>query len=457
MWKTIYEDTISDAYREVLTVSELCDLIKQSLEENISYVWVEGEVTSFGESGAGHWYFSLKDEKGAQIKAVCFAGVNSQFGFSIKNGMHVLVYGEVSFYKNYGDCQIVVYKLEPYGKGAIHEAIEQLKEKLNSEGLFDESRKKSLPEWVRRVGIVTSLQGAAITDMLKILREKTSFIKITLIPTKVQGNGAAEEIASAIRLANNYNSICPEEERIDVLIVGRGGGSIEDLMAYNSEVVARAIADSKIPIISAVGHERDFTIADLVADHRAPTPTAAAKEIAEIERKLLEKIGDTKKRLLHCIENIKASKENLLQRFRLPFSKFVKDTKQKRNILNFLTAKLRTSVENTLGEKKLLLDNLKRRVSPLVLRNNYQEKKGRFESLKRHLLLKRDFVQRFRALLELRKVSLNAVSPLAILERGYAIVRNQEGKIIKDANQVKKGEQLEIILANGRIICVVKE
>lgn len=468
---SIFGDTRETAL-EILTVSELSNLIKNELEENISFVWVRGEVADLYVSNAGHCYFRLKDGS-SQIKAVFFASRNRGVDFS--NGMHVLVFGKVSFYEPAGDCEIVVEELESYGKGAIQEAFEQLRKKLEREGLFDESRKRRLPVLIHRVGIVTSLKGAALKDILKILREETKFIEIVIIPTRVQGEAASKEIVDAIRLANEYGQL-----KIDVLIVGRGGGSTEDLSAYNEEVVVRAIANSSIPVISAVGHERDYTLADMAADLRAPTPTAAAKVIAEREKNLVNEIEKLKEKLTRSMNNIRTEKENHLRQVKLPFSDILLATRNHRGDLGKLLSRLKTAMENivkkgeeTLGrlrgkvspavlydqlqEKREELLFLKEKVSPFILQSKLESKKKEFELLRQHLFDSKDFTEKYFNILEQRKAFLKAVSPDAVLRRGYAIVHNQKGEIVRRAEQVQKGERLEVTLANGRLICIVIE
>src|SRR5204863_4564033 len=275
--------------RAVLTVSALTEKLRQVLEEKFPMVWVEGEISNFKVYGSGHAYFTLKDS-GAQVRAVLFRNRMRRIRFEPGDGLHVLAMGSVEVYPQRGEYQLVVELLEPRGLGALQLAFEQLKARLAAEGLFDEGRKRALPRFPRKIGIVTSPSGAAIRDMLRVIGRRFGELHIVLAPCRVQGDGAAEEIARGIRDLNALGDV-------DVLIVGRGGGSLEDLWAFNEEVVARAIAGSKVPVISAVGHEVDVTIADFVADLRAPTPSAAAELVVREKQTIVETIADLHHRL----------------------------------------------------------------------------------------------------------------------------------------------------------------
>lgn len=275
---------------KIYQVSELTREIRNVLEERFPEVWVEGEISNFRPAGSGHFYFSLKDDQ-SQIRVVMFRGAQSGLRFRPENGLAVLCYGRLTVYEPRGEYQVIIEHMEPKGIGARELAFEQLKKKLEGEGLFDPSRKRPIPYLPRRVGIVTSPTGAVIRDMIHVLTRRFPNIRVLLNPVVVQGEGAAGEIAQAITEMN-------ERDDVDVLIVGRGGGSIEDLWAFNEEVVARAIGVSRIPVISAVGHETDFTIADFVADLRAPTPSAAAELAVPVKEDLLLMLRERCRRLL---------------------------------------------------------------------------------------------------------------------------------------------------------------
>ncbi|HXG04019.1 MAG TPA: exodeoxyribonuclease VII large subunit, partial [Candidatus Binatia bacterium] len=275
--------------RAVLTVTQLTEQLRRTVEERFPAVWVEGEISNFRLYGSGHAYFTLKDE-GAQLRAVMFRTRTRRLRFEPTDGLHVLAFGALEVYPQRGEYQLVVELLEPRGVGALQLAFEQLKQRLGAEGLFDAGRKRPLPRFPRRIGLVTSPDGAALRDMLRIIGRRFAGLSIVLAPCRVQGEGAAEEIAQGLADLNRLGGV-------DVIIVGRGGGSLEDLWAFNEEVVARAIAASKVPVISAVGHEVDVTIADFVADVRAPTPSAAAEMVAARRDELIERFAALELRL----------------------------------------------------------------------------------------------------------------------------------------------------------------
>ncbi|MFQ3675231.1 MAG: exodeoxyribonuclease VII large subunit, partial [Endomicrobiia bacterium] len=281
--------------KNVLTVTQLNTILKNLLEESFREIYVEGEVSNFKEYSSGHQYFSLKDNV-SQIQCIIFRDVNKNFKFKINDGMKIICYGRIDLYLPRGEHRFIIYDVIPKGIGALQLAFEQLKKKLESEGLFDESRKRKIPFLPQKIGIVTSPNGAAIRDILSVIRRRFANVEILLYPVKVQGFGAAEDIAEGIKFLNtNF----PE---LEVILVGRGGGSIEDLWAFNEEVVARAIVGSKIPIISCVGHEIDYTIADYVSDLRAPTPSAAAELVVKNKQEIVDKIYSYKLRLVQSIK-----------------------------------------------------------------------------------------------------------------------------------------------------------
>jgi len=289
--------------RRPLTVSELTNSVKTTIESRFPSVWVEGEISNFKPHSSGHWYFTLKDSR-SQLRAKCFRSSNIRIRFKPVDGLHVRARGKLSIYAPRGEYELVVETLDPVGAGALQIAFEQLRDRLSAEGLFARELKRPLPIFPRRVGVVTSPTGAAIRDILNVIGRRTRTVHVLFSPAKVQGESAGADIARAIRFINQYHERAVSEGRVndlvDVLIVGRGGGSTEDLWAFNTEEVARAIRNSTIPVISAVGHETDFTIADFVADHRAPTPSAAAEIVAAREDELctaLERLGKQLARL----------------------------------------------------------------------------------------------------------------------------------------------------------------
>src|SRR5918993_3890272 len=282
MSQPLFASLFDETERRPLTVSELTESVRKAIEARFSSVWVEGEISNFKAHSSGHWYFTIKDE-GAQLRAKCFRSANSRIRFRPKDGLHVRARGRLSVDEPRGDYELIVEALDPVGAGALRIAFEQLRDRLQAEGLFAKELKRPLPVFPRRVGIVTSPTGAAIRDILNVISRRTRTVHVLFSPARVQGDSAGPDIARAIRLINQFHERALREGRtadlVDVLIVGRGGGSTEDLWAFNTEEVARAIRKSAIPVISAVGHESDFTIADFVADVRAATPSAAAEMV----------------------------------------------------------------------------------------------------------------------------------------------------------------------------------
>jgi exodeoxyribonuclease VII large subunit len=387
-----------------LTVSQLNQLVRVTLETRMDAVWVLGEISNFRIPPSGHCYFTLKDDK-SQISAVLFRRQGQNLAFVPENGMQVLCFARVSLYTARGDLQIYVESLEPRGQGALYLAFEQLKKKLAQEGLFAAERKRPLPFLPETIGIVTSDTGAALHDMLRIIRDRYPDRRVVVRPVKVQGLGSAKEIAAAIA------DLCTTG--VEVMIVGRGGGSLEDLWAFNEEVVARAIFACSVPVISAVGHEVDFTIADFVADQRAPTPTAAAEMVVPCKKDLLAELQLIENQLLRCMQ----SKIDGAQEICRGLVKRLSDPGRK------------------LREKQQRLDDLsvdlQRRFSDRL--NHFKERLGHESS------------------------RLSALSPLAVLERGYSITHKvPDGAIVKTAEGLVVGDLVRITLAQGKATCRVE-
>ena len=387
-----------------LTVSQLNQLVRVTLETRMDAVWVLGEISNFRIPPSGHCYFTLKDDK-SQISAVLFRRQGQSLAFVPENGMQVLCFARVSLYTARGDLQIYVESLEPRGQGALYLAFEQLKKKLAQEGLFAAERKRSLPFLPETIGIVTSDTGAALHDMLRIIRDRYPDRRVVVRPVKVQGLGSAKEIAAAIA------DLCTTG--VEVMIVGRGGGSLEDLWAFNEEVVARAIFACSVPVISAVGHEVDFTIADFVADQRAPTPTAAAEMVVPCKQDLLAELQLIENQLLRCIQ----SKIDDAQDICRGLVKRLSDPGRK------------------LREKQQHLDDLsvdlQRRFADRL--NHFKERLGNESS------------------------RLTALSPLAVLDRGYSITHKvPDGAIVKTAEGLVVGDLVRITLAQGKATCRVE-
>lgn len=391
--------------RRFLTVSDLTELIRGTLESQLDALWVRGEISNFRMPPSGHFYFTLKDDK-SQIAAVMFRRQGAMLRFTPENGMAVLCFGRVSLYTVRGDLQLYVDDMEPLGQGALALAFEQLKQKLAAEGLFAPERKRELPVLPVSIGIVTSDKGAALHDMLRIIRDRYPDRRVVIRPVKVQGEGASREIAAGIAELNQNGAV-------DVIIVGRGGGSLEDLWAFNEEVVARAIYASTAPVISAVGHEIDFTIADFVADVRAPTPTAAAEMVLPLKSDLVEQVGLLEGQLG---KNIKLKLDSLREAS-AGLAKRLADPRRK------------------LRENQQFLDE----VSVALLRR-FQD---RLRQLKDHLAR--------------GSGRLDALSPLAVLDRGYSITHKlPTEEIVKDSGSLATGDRLRITFARGKALCRVE-
>jgi exodeoxyribonuclease VII large subunit len=388
-----------------LTISELNEIIKGTIESQLDAVWVVGEISNLRVPPSGHCYFTLKDEK-SQIAAVMFRRQGAALRFTPENGMEVLCFGRVSLYSVRGDLQLYVESMEPRGQGALYLAFEQLKQKLALEGLFAPERKRPLPCLPAAIGIVTSDKGAALYDMLRIIGDRFPDRRIVIRPVKVQGEGAAQEIAAAIAELDRSGEV-------EVMILGRGGGSLEDLWAFNEEIVARAIFVSTVPVISAVGHEIDFTIADFVADQRAPTPTAAAEMVVPRKADLQAEIEGFEEALLRAMRN-----------------------------------KLEIAKDYWRGLVKRLSDPGKK------LRENQQ----RLDELS--VDLSRRFQERLRQLRDRLAHGigrLDALSPLAVLDRGYSITyKLPEEGIVKDAGLLNLGDRLRVTFAKGKALCRVE-
>lgn len=383
---------------KVFSVSELNRQIKNCLEEQFSDLWIEGEISNLKPASSGHLYFSLKDSQ-SQVSTVMFRGAAMKMRFQPENGLSVLAYGRLTVYEPRGNYQIIVEHMEPKGVGALQLAFEQLKKKLSAEGLFDESRKKLLPFLPKKIGIVTSPTGAVIRDMIHVLTRRFPTIQILLRPVLVQGPGAAQEIAEAVHEMN-------ERQDIDVLIVGRGGGSVEDLWAFNEEVVARAIAQSKIPVISAVGHETDFTIADFVADVRAPTPSAAAELAVPVREELFYTLEKQRRSLYQNISSKIENYELILKRWETYFR----------------------DPGRGLTESLLKIDHIREQMISCM--------EHRFSFLQQTL--------------NHRKEHLTALNPTAILARGYAVAKRiSDQQIIRDAALLKDGDAVEVQVYQG--------
>ena len=451
MKSSLLQSLFDDEERRPMTVSELNEQVKGELERRFSSVWVEAEIVNFVAAHSGHWYFTLHDGD-SHLKAACYIRNNSRIRFQPFDGLQVRVRGKLSVYQPKGEYQILVESLQPVGEGALKVAFEQIKAKLAREGLFDEELKRPLPLLPKRVGVVTSPNGAAFHDILNVLSRRTRTVNITLIPTRVQGETAGAEIEAAIKSANKFNKI--SDDKIDVLIVGRGGGSSEDLWAFNEERVARAIRASKIPVISAVGHEIDFTIADYAGDRRAPTPSAAAEIVAESEEGLTYFIEQLREdlfqiinyRLLHLRSEFQESAMSSV------FTEFPRKLKDWQYEIEDIQTAMRERLTAQLKLKRQNLETSTSRLSPLKLASRLNSKKTRFA------LLHQKQISAIKAVLDakdenlkIRMASLDALSPLSVLNRGFSIAENEKGEILHDAAQINPDDNVKIRLAKGRI------
>lgn len=433
---------------QYLTVQALTKYIKRKFDfdPHLQDVFVKGEISNYKKHTSGHLYFTLKDNK-AKILAVMFSSQAKKLRFEPENGMTVLLHGEVTVYEPSGQYQIYVKEMEPEGIGALYLAFEQLKEKLSKEGLFNKDRKKPLPLYPKTVGVVTSPTGAAIRDILTTIKRRYPIAKIIIYPALVQGNAAAPSIVSAIETAN-------ARKEADLLIVGRGGGSIEELWAFNEEAVARAIFASEIPVISAVGHETDTTIADFVADLRAPTPTGAAELAVPNIDDLIERILNRKIRLIRAIKertNVESKRLDRLTKsyaFRYPQKLFEQKTEHLDRTVEQANRLLKQKIADTNQKMKYLEQRLKIN-HPQAQFDAANNKLG--QQVKR---MSRSFEAIFKLKEKefLSQVStLNVLSPLKVMERGYSIAYDSEDHIIKSINHVKVGDSIKVTLTDGTL------
>ena len=442
-----------------MTISELNAEVKKEIERRFSSVWIEGEIVNFLDAHSGHWYFTLHDGD-SQLKAACYKGSNWKIRFKPFDGLQVRVRGRLSLYSPRGEYQILVESLEPVGEGALKVAFEQIKLKLGKERLFDEDLKRPLPLFPRRVGVVTSPNGAAFHDILNVISRRTKTVSIVLIPTRVQGEMAGEEIRQAVILANKFNETASEKEKIDVLIVGRGGGSAEDLWAFNEEHLAREIRASEIPVISAVGHEIDWTIADYIADVRAATPSAAAEIVAEREDNLEAFIRQRTLDMFQLMNyRILQSKHDLQEMFLSPvFSEFPQQIKDWNYEIEDLRERLFGAVGEKLKTRKKNLETVSSRLSPVKLAAKLNDKKTRLALLEQKnqtaIQIRIDSKDER---LKIEMASLNALSPLAVLSRGFSIAETESGEIIRDAAKIKSGDEVKILLSRGKLKTKVLE
>ena len=437
--------------RRIWTVRDLVAAARTHLEREYTDIWVEGEISNFRAHDSGHLYFTLKDQN-AQIRAVMFRSQARLLRFRPENGMQVVLRGRVTIYEDRGELQISAEYVEPKGAGALQIAFEQLKAKLEAEGLFDAARKKSIPSLPRRIGIVTSPQAAALRDILNILQRRHHSANVLIFPAQVQGETASAEVGSGIRYFN-------KSAVVDVIIVARGGGSAEDLAAFNNEGLARIVAASAIPVISAVGHETDFTILDFVADRRAETPSAAAELVIRSRQEVEKQADGLYERLLRAVQyRLLIGRQALTELAQHgAFARTMDGIRQRQQKLDDLSYRL-------FGAERGVIERQRRRWEILAAGVRHYDLRrvlaGVRKDLQAHVTAMaaaaRNQLLGHRVRVERMTTALEALSPLAILDRGYALVFDGSGKLLKDARNVKAGDEISARLAKGEIRAVVK-
>ncbi len=437
--------------RRVYTVSDLNATIQSHFEEQFSNIWVAGEISGCKLATSGHFYFSLKDDR-SQLRSVLFKGSARFLKFKPTDGLAVIARGKLEVYEARGEYQLIVETMEPQGAGALQLAFEQMKKRLALEGLFDAARKRPLPRYPKRIGIITSPAGAVIRDILNVLERRFPGLHLRLYPAQVQGEGSLEQICAG--LAHFSTKLAGTQPWADVVILARGGGSLEDLWTFNEEAVARAIAASAVPVISAVGHETDFTIADFVADQRAPTPSAAAEIVICTRDSLLDQIAATRERalrslryrLLHCRQRLQ---ERGAQRAEAVMHRGITKRAQRVDDLEF---QLRRLSRNSFDQARRKLDDLTRRLQAADLRLKFARNRHALELLQQRLdKAAVTNLHRMNRRLDDCQLHLRQLSPLTVLSRGYAIVENQSGHVLRSSPEASVGELVRIRLHQGRL------
>jgi exodeoxyribonuclease VII large subunit len=438
--------------RDIYTVSRLVRETRSVLEGSFPLIWISGEISNLAQPASGHIYFSLKDEI-AQVRCAMFRMKRQRLRFQPQNGQQVMLRARVSLYEARGEFQLIAEHMEPAGEGALRLAFEQLKQKLAAEGLFDTARKQAIPAMPRQIGIITSPSGAAIRDLLTVLKRRFPALPVVIYPVQVQGEGAAQQMVHMLQLANRRNEC-------DVLILSRGGGSLEDLQAFNDEGLARAIHASSIPLVSGIGHEVDFTIADFIADRRAPTPSAAAELVSPDQGEWMKRLGQLgqrlgmiqRRRLQHHQERLSSLRNRLLRQH--PSQRL----QQRAQRMDELNQRLGLAQQRHLVTLQHRLEKLWSRLTHLSPQQRIENRRHRYQHL----------AQRLRRAMERRLVDnrtkwsqlardLHTLSPLNTLNRGYAIVsREEDGRIIHSSSEVEQGERISARLSQGRLVCRVE-
>lgn len=462
MSRSLLLSLFDEAERRPLSVSELTSQVRGALENRFASVWVEGEISNFKAHASGHWYFTLKDEF-AQLRATCFRGVNGRIRFRPSNGLQVRARGRLTVYEPRGDYELIVEGLDPVGAGALRVAFEQLRDRLAAEGLFDEELKRPLPLLPRRVGVVTSPSGAALRDILHVITRRTRTVNVLFAPARVQGEGAGGEIAGAIKLINEYHRRALAEGRIeeavDALIVGRGGGSSEDLWAFNEEEVARAIRASAIPVISAVGHETDFTIADFAADVRAATPSAAAEIVAAREDEMQGIVLTLTRDLVRAVRFRVMQERARVQDAAMSegFDRVRAGLREAWQLRDGLARRLERAITRAGERARRRLDAATCRLQPARTAARANEARVRLAVARAALETEtRAQLDEARARLGVAAAALDALSPLAVLRRGYALAEDAAGRTLREASAVSVGAAVRVRLAEGALRCRVE-
>ena len=443
-----------------MSVSELTAEVRGAIEGRFASVWVEGEISNFKAAQSGHWYFTVKDES-AQLRAKCFRGVNGRIRFRPSDGLLVRARGRLTVYEPRGEYELLVEALDPVGAGALRVAFEQLRDRLAAEGLFDEALKRELPLLPRRVGVVTSPTGAAVRDIIRTVERRTRTVSLLVAPVRVQGEGAGREIAAAVAALNEYHAraLAAGGTGLDAIIVGRGGGSSEDLWAFNEEEVARAIRASRVPVISAVGHETDFTISDFAADVRAATPTAAAELVAEREDEIASYVGT----LTHNLVNA-ARYQLLAARARVQgaamshgFDEVRARLRGVRAEASDASARVERRATAVVARARQRFDDAACRLSPA--RMSAKAGEGRVRLAVAGAALEaagRARADEARSRLVVAAASLDALSPLAVLGRGYALATDERGRLLRSAREAEVGGRVRVRLGEGALSCAVE-
>lgn len=430
----------------ILHVSELTQKVRFMLESELNTIWLCGEISNFISASSGHWYLSLKDKK-SQVRCAMFKGNNRRVRISPQNGQQILVKAKVSLYEPRGDFQLIIEQMEDAGEGLLRQKFEQLKQKLNSEGYFSLNHKKTLPTNIQRIGVVTSPTGAAIQDIISVIQRRNPYLQLTIYPCLVQGDQAAYDIVDAIHTAN-------KRKECDVLIVGRGGGSIEDLWSFNEEMVVQAIFDSELPIISAVGHEIDTTLADFTADLRAPTPSAAAELVSTESEYFIERISALYNRVTLITQDKLAQKKQKLEHLQHRLKMMHPAQLLGMQMQNFdeYQQRIKQNIHITLKSnrnKHALLSQRLISQSPLISIQSQQQK---IQQLKVRLIKQiQQIVHEKQSQFQYSVEALHLISPLATIARGYSVIRNNKGEIIKSTNQLTHDEKVNIQLHESHV------